>query len=133
MTTGCTIESLVAHFKSVRVRGTDVLAVPLNESDMVAPPDERKGVGFKATAAEIKPEEPIRFVAVAVGPGVTTYGKVLPLDIKPGEVFISNVNNKRLRDDWKNEPRVLLGRRIFLFVAQDNESDAGAIPIIIRE
>ena len=124
---------IVEHFKDVRVRGTDVLAVPLHEADMVISPEEKNSVGFKSEAKEVKPEEPIRFLAVAVGPGCLTWGRVRPLvGIDVGDVFLSSVMNKRLREDWKENPRMLCGHRVLLFVAWDNESDTGAIPMVLE-
>lgn len=124
---------IVEHFKDVRVRGTDVLAVPLNETDMVIPPEEKNSVGFKSETKEVKPEEPIRFLAVAVGPGCLVYGKLIPLiGIKPGDVFLSSVQNKSIREDWKERPRVLCGYRIALFEAWADNGEGGAIPMVLE-
>ena len=120
---------IVEHFKDVRVRGTDVLAVPLDEKDMLPiPKDNQFGPGGRS----FEPEDPIRFVAVAVGPGFNTRDRLVPLGISLGDVFLSSVDNEHLREDWKNRPRVLLGHRILLFVAMDYESECGAIPMVLE-
>jgi hypothetical protein len=120
---------IVEHFKDVRVRGTDVLAVPLDEKDMTMSSRENQ---FGPGVRNLEPEDPIRFVAVAVGPGFSTRDRLIPLGISPGDVFLSNVDNEHLREDWKNRPRVLMGHRILLFVAMDDETECGAIPMVLE-
>lgn len=123
------VSKVIEAFKSVRLRGNLVVAVPLNPSDMEIP--EKDSTGFGLEGKSSKSEEDIRFVVVRVGPGEHQHGVLVPLDISAGDIFVTEFTNKSMRLIWKDAPRLLNGYKVVVGEARTMSSQHGLVAAIV--
>lgn len=119
----------IQAFKDVRVRGCQVIAVPLNPAELES--IEKKADGF-GIAEKPTAEEGIRLVAVAVGSGGYQNGILIPLDFSVGDIFIPSWTNESVRNLWKESKTLLNGFKVLFCEARfSTDSQAGAVYAIV--
>ena len=107
------IQAAVEALKDFRARGNYAICIPLDPEKMEIKKTDTQSFGMEESAY-IR-EERLRFVVIKVGPGDWQEGSLIPLDLHPGDIVLSNVSSQCLREDYSQPRFIINGQPIFLF------------------
>jgi hypothetical protein len=107
------ITAAVEALKDFRPRGNYVVCVPWDLDAMKIQRAESQA--FSMDEAAYVREERLRFAVLKVGPGDHQEGTLLPIDLHPGDIIVTNVTSQCLREDFEQPRFIINGQPIFLF------------------